>query len=64
MQKSFFLGLFSNKDDKPVGLVSLGIKKNNVASKKNSFANNYEPINLGIKVYDDKKILTINDFMD
>lgn len=63
--QNFLLSLFKNKDDCPIGLVSLGIQRNNKAcSKKGSLAYNFDKVSFVEKNYDDKKILTIHDFID
>lgn len=62
--QDFFSKLFNKHDDYPIGLVSLGIKKTGCLSRKNSV--NYDINSLITKknIYKDKKVLTLNDFMD
>jgi hypothetical protein len=63
--QNFFSNLFKNKDDSPIGLVSLGIqRKNKACGTKSSLAYNFDKVSFSEKNYDDKKILTIHDFID
>ena len=63
--QNFFSNLFKLKDDCPIGLVSLGIQKNKLSSsKKDALAYTFDKTALPAKIYDDKKILTLHDFID